>query len=69
MSKLRLYVDEDAGEHAVMEGLRARGTDILTTLEADRLGATDADQLAFAAQQRRAIYTFNVSDFARLHRT
>ena len=28
----------------------------------------DQDQLAFAIQQGRSIYTFNVGDFARLHR-
>jgi hypothetical protein len=29
MSDIRLYVDEDASEHAVIRGLRARGVDIL----------------------------------------
>jgi hypothetical protein len=67
MAILRLYTDEDAGEHAVVQGLRARGVDVLTTLEAGQVGATDADQLAFATEQGRAIYTFNVRDFARLH--
>jgi hypothetical protein len=68
MSEMRLYVDEDAGENAVVRGLRARGLDVLTTIEANRCGATDRDQLAFAVQQERAIYTFNVCDLARLHR-
>jgi hypothetical protein len=68
MSELRLYVDEDAGENAVVDGLRARGVDVLTTVEANRCGTTDADQLAFAIQQGRSIYTFNVGDFALLHR-
>ena len=68
MSEVRLYVDEDAGESAVVQGLRARGFDVLTTFEAHRCGTTDRDQLAFAVQQGRAIYTFNVSDFSRLHR-
>lgn len=68
MSVLRLYADEDASEHAVVQGLRARGVDITTTADAGRLGATDEEQLAFAVQQSRAIYTFNVGDFARLHR-
>lgn len=49
-------------------GLRARGVDVLTTVEANCCGATDQDQLAFAIQQRRSIYTFNVGDFALLHR-
>ena len=48
--------------------LRARGFDVLTTIEAHQCGASDQDQLAFAVQQRRTIYTFNVGDFARLHR-
>ena len=68
MSDVRLDVDEDAGENAVVEGLRARGFDLLTTIEAGKCGASDRDQLAFSLQQGRAIYTFNVGDFARLHR-
>jgi hypothetical protein len=67
MSEVRLYVDEDAGEAAVVQGLLARGFDVLTTADADRLGATDPEQLRFAAEHGRAIYTFNASDFARLH--
>lgn len=67
MSDVRLYVDEDAGESTVVQGLRARGIDVLTTVEANLCGATDQDQLVFAAQQGRSIYTFNVGDFARLH--
>jgi hypothetical protein len=68
MSEVRLYIDEDAGENAVVHGLRARGFDVLTTIEAHQRGVTDREQLAFAVQQARAIYTFNVGDFARLHR-
>lgn len=67
MSEIRLYCDEDAGENAVVQGLRARGFDVLTTIEAQQCGATDPEQLVFAIQQRRAIYTFNAGDFAQLH--
>jgi hypothetical protein len=67
MSVVRLYVDEDAYEHAVVEGLRARGLDVLTTAEADHLGSSDREQLAFAAELNRAIYTFNVGHLDRLH--
>ncbi|MBW3600540.1 MAG: DUF5615 family PIN-like protein [Planctomycetes bacterium] len=67
MSDVRLYVDEDAAEHAVVHGLRARGIDVVTTPGIGHCGASDEDQLAFAAAQDRAIYTFNVGDFARLH--
>ena len=68
MSRVGLYVDEDASELAVIRGLRARGVDLLTTLEAGRLGASDSAQLDFATEQNRSIYTFNVNDFSRLHR-
>ena len=68
MSDVRLYVDEDAGEDAVVKGLRTRGIDVLTTVEANQLGATDAEQLATAIRLRRTIYTFNVGDFAQLHK-
>ena len=68
MSEIRLYVDEDASETAVMLGLRARGIDLLTTVEARRLGVSDQEQLEYAIHQRRALYTFNAKDFARLHR-
>jgi hypothetical protein len=68
MSAARLYVDEDASESAVIAGLRARGVELLTTSEAGRLGTTDEQQLEFATQQNRAMYTLNARDFARLHR-
>ena len=67
MSDLLLYVDEDAGEHVVVQGLRVRNIDILTTIEANRLGSDDRSQLEFASSMGRAIYTFNVGDFAKLH--
>lgn len=67
MSVVRLYVDEDASESAVVTGLRARGIDLVTTVEAGRLGTTDEQQLEFATRLSRVIYTFNVRDFARLH--
>ena len=68
MTVVRLYVDEDASESAVVAGLRARGVDLVTTVEANRCGASDAEQLEFATELGRVIYTFNAGDFARLHR-
>lgn len=67
MSDIRLYVDEDASEHAVVDGLRARGLDIVTTADAGQLGATDVEQLWYGISQARTLYSFNVGDFARLH--
>ena len=63
MSIVRLYVDEDASESAVILGLRARGVDLVTTCETGRLATSDESQLAFATEVGRVIYTFNASDF------
>lgn len=67
MSQLRFYVDEDATEHAVVDALRARGVDLLTTLEAGRTGAIDEAQLRFAVEETRCLYTLNVAHFAKIH--
>ena len=65
----RLYADEDFNR-SVVEDLRLLGHDVVTANEAGRanLSIPDADQLAFAVTQTRAIVTFNRWDFIRLHR-
>ena len=67
MSQIRFYADEDAAEHAVMEGLRQREVNVLTVLEADRGEETDEEQLEFAATEGRVLYSLNVEHFCRLH--
>lgn len=61
MSLLRLYVDEDAAEHAVVEALRDRGIDVLTVSEAAMGSESDESQLLLAASQSRSLYTLNRS--------
>jgi hypothetical protein len=68
VSRAKIYVDEDAAEHALVSALRHRGIDIVTVVEAGQETRSDEDQLRFAAISGRALYSFNVSDFARLHR-
>jgi hypothetical protein len=65
--EMRLYIDEDALARALVNGLRARGFEILTVLEAGMKGRDDPAQLAYAIQQGRVVYTFNVGHFCRLH--
>lgn len=65
---LKLYMDHDSGNRAVVAALRSASIDILTTTESGRHRESDEDQLAFATSQRRVIYTANSGDFARLHR-
>ena len=62
---LKFYTDEHSA-NAIAEGLRRRGVDALTTYEAGMLGASDEEQLAFAAQQERVLFTQD-DDFLRLH--
>lgn len=50
---------------AVIRGLRQRGVDVLTVLEADMMGATDEDHLVFALSSNRVIFTQD-ADFLRL---
>jgi hypothetical protein len=66
MSLISFFTDEDVYGH-VAEQLRAAGIDAISTPEAGRLGSGDPEQLSWAAQQGRALITFNVGDFARLH--
>ncbi|MFN6487990.1 MULTISPECIES: DUF5615 family PIN-like protein [unclassified Nostoc] len=68
MSQIRFYLDEDAGKKSLANGLRNAGIDVMTTAEADRLGAFDDSQLIWATEQRRVIYSFNVGDFCQLHK-
>ena len=68
MTRIRLYVDEDTQRRALIQAVRARGYDIVTTHEAGHLGMSDADQLVYSAAEGRTILTFNSRDFVQLHR-
>ena len=63
---VRFYADEHV-PNAVVKGLRLHGADVLTTAEAGMLGASDEEQLAFAARAGRVLYTQD-ADYLRLHR-
>jgi hypothetical protein len=64
---IRLYFDEDSMWHALIHALRARGIDVQTALDAAMIERADEDHLEFATAQRRALCSFNVADFYRLH--
>jgi hypothetical protein len=67
VSQLRLLVDEDAQHRGLAPALRARGVDVVTAFEAGLAGAEDQEILSHAVREGRAVYTFNVGDFCRLH--
>lgn len=65
--QIRLYVDEDAMARGLVQGLRARGVDVITVWDAGMSEQTDSAQLEYAAAQQRVLYTFNVGHFCQLH--
>jgi len=69
MSQTRLYLDEDSMRRSLVFGLRARGVDVLTALEAGMINRDDEDHLAAATVAGRALYTFNVADCCVLHQS
>ncbi|MEM7555722.1 MAG: DUF5615 family PIN-like protein [Cyanobacteria bacterium P01_A01_bin.84] len=67
MSLIRLYLDEDASRAAFVKTLRKNDIDVLTVLDTDRIAYSDEEQLIWATQQERVIYTFNTKDFCPLN--
>lgn len=53
---------------ALLRGLRSRGIEATTVLDEGRVGESDRAQLEYAWQTKRVLYSFNVSDFCRLHK-
>jgi len=62
----RLYLDEDVFK-TVGPALRARGFDVVSVHSLHHYGWSDAEHLACAATEERAIFTFNASDYIALH--
>jgi hypothetical protein len=53
---IRFHLDEHVA-HAVANGLQRLGIDVTSTTNAGLLGASDADQIAYALAQGRVIFT------------
>ena len=64
---IRLYIDEDSMDRALVRALRARGVDVTTALEEEMIERGDAEHLDYATAQGRVLYSFNREDFYRLH--
>lgn len=63
---LRLYLDADVDPLAGRL-LRERGYDVSMAGEVGLSGATDLEQLAYAAQMGRVLVTHNIRDFVPLY--
>ncbi len=64
---IRLYLDRHVIPR-LADDLTERGFDVLTTQRAGMDTASDEQQLVFAAEQHRAIVTFNIRDFSPRHK-
>lgn len=64
--KIKLLLDEDT-QFALALALRKRGYDALHVQEIDRKGLTDVEQLQYAIDNERCLFTYNVKDFVLLH--
>jgi uncharacterized protein with PIN domain len=64
-TEIKFYTDEHVSG-AVVRGLRQRGVDVLTLVEAGMLGASDEEHIVRARNESRIIFTQD-EDFLRMH--
>lgn len=64
---IKLYLDEDVHKK-VATALRLKGYDVISAHEVQKHSLSDYQQLEYAVAEGRAIFTFNVGDFNRLHK-
>jgi len=67
MSRIRLYFDEDAMQHALVVALRARRVDVLTASSGGMVNRSDEEHLRHATGDGRVLYSFNIRDYSSLH--
>ncbi len=60
MTQIRLYLDEDTLDGDLLVALRLRKVDVLSVSEAKMLSRSDEEQLQWAWENQRIIYSFNV---------
>lgn len=63
--EIRFYTDEHV-PRAIVRGLRQRGADVLTVVEAGMLGSSDAEHVERARAEGRVIFTQD-TDFLKMH--
>ncbi len=67
MSKILLYLDEDAMDEDFVRALRSRNVDVVTVAGVGMLNRSDEEQLTWASDNGRVIFSFNARDFYQLH--
>lgn len=69
VSKILLYIDEDSIDEDFVQALKSRNVDVLTVADVGMLHKSDEEQLDWARENCRVIFSFNTRDFYRLHTT
>lgn len=64
---LKLYLNENLSPRLAAQ-LRRNGFDVVASQEVGMRSRSDPEQMAFACSQQRAILTYNIRDFVKLHR-
>jgi hypothetical protein len=67
VSRVRLYIDEDAMDGDLVRGLRSRGIDLVTANEVSMIRQEDETHLREATSHGRVLYSFNIRDFHEIH--
>lgn len=62
-----LYIDEDSMSKSLVTALRHQQIDVVTAMDVARLACSDEEQLTWATQAGRVLYSSNITDFCRLH--
>jgi len=63
--RIKFHLDENVS-NAIANGLRLREIDVTTTSEVNLIGASDEEQVTFAVNEQRVIFTQD-DDFLKLH--
>jgi hypothetical protein len=67
MSQIRIYIDEDSMKQALVIALRNSAVDVITASNVNRTGYSDEEQLKWATEEGRVLYSANIADFCRIH--
>ena len=58
--RIRLYLDEDSMDRALVRALRAREVDVLTAVEVGLIATPDSQHLSYASDKDRVLFTYNL---------
>ena len=67
MSRIRLYLDEDAMDHGLVIALRSRRVDVLTASDCGMVNRIDEDHLEYASRNGLVLYSYNIGDYSSIH--